>query len=237
VTATEVEQDERTAFEKYGEPAGAPYGLCTECYQPVWGGYVASGHLYCHTHKEAAERSDFRRRDRGIRHIGSPPVHGTVPQRLAYASRHFSRLFQEAALCGTADEAEYWAYCMEKLWDSSSYYRRAPTAWRQVIREIRMPEIDYRVYILEQLEKRREAGKKYTTNPTGHDDLYRGLIDDHRFDRDAFNAAMTDLQAAGKIVYYRQLWWHPEEKQRYQQIHNRGRGATTVRPKRINGLA
>ena len=237
MTTAEIEQDQRTPFEKYGEPGGAPYGLCTECFVPVWEGWVGSGSLYCAVHKDQAERADFRKRDNGLRHIGLEPVHGTVPQRLAIASRHFSRLFQEAALCGNADEAEYWAYCMEKMWDSSSYYRRASTAWRQVIREIRMPEIDYPAWILEQLEKRRDSSRKYSSNPTGHDDLYRGLMDDHRFDRDAFNKAMTDLQAAGKIVYYRQLWWHPEEKERYQQIHNRGRSGATARPKRINGLA
>lgn len=242
VTESTKAEEEQTPQRRYGIPAGAPFGICGACHQPVWVGFLGGGLLYCVTHEEVANTTT---RDRygsrvAAESVGSAEAALQVPlspyKRLTIATMAFANRFSAAIFYRQPDAAEYWGACLSNLWSqyqSTAYLNN----WRQLIREVRTPEMDYKAHILQYAEAERERRK--WSGPSEIGEAFKPLQQDSRFNRHDYNGAMLELEAEGKVVYWRKGWWLPEEKRKRAESDRltRQRTRSDSSPLRRAGLA
>lgn len=225
--AATKEQEEKSPAEKYGMAEGAPYGTCADCHVPVWNGILSGSVFLCEEH---IGRATWYRSGSGEKQTLSGEAPSTLAERYAQAAAHYGARFLRAVVAGDGRAAEYWAKTSDSLWD----YREG-AGWKQIIRELDTPVIDYQAHILGVLESSRTVLGKWA-DPRGYDNFLGQIRHDARFDAEAFNAALLALEKEGKLVYYRKAWWHPDDKARYQQIHQTRRVARAASTKRA-GMA
>jgi hypothetical protein len=232
----ETETEAQSFIERVVKPQGSPYGICGDCRGIVWEGRADADRgrgqsVYCQDHLP----KDYRGVAVTDGVVELPLTVESVPDseasRIVVATAVWAVRFEQA---GSGQETQYWASALGRLWGYS--HRGEDDDYTQVIRERKDPVLDYRKHILDYAQRHSASAGKYG-DPSGWEIAYSDLRNDRRFDRDAFNAAMTALESEGQIIYYRKAWWLPADKARYQEIHSRRSANRRPAPTDRKGMA